>query len=105
MVEVFVPVELPAPEDEPIGPEPPMLEPEPPAPEPEVPDGLLPPRPEPEDPLEPIPLDELEPEPDPEELASSAFLPQAPSASKAASATLAATAGLILDVYIRVFSF
>ena len=103
MVEVFEPIELPAPEDEPIEPEPPMLEPEPP--EPEVPDGVLPPRPEPEDPLEPIPLEELEPEPDPEELASSAFLPQAPSVSKAASATLATTAGLILDVYIRVFSF
>lgn len=98
MVEVFVPVELPAPEDEPIEPEPPVLEPEPPAPE--VPDGLLPPRPEPEDPLEPIPLEELEPEPDPEELASSVFLPQAPSVSKAASTTLAATAGLILDVCI-----
>jgi hypothetical protein len=114
VVEVLVPVELPAPEEEPIEPDVPApVEPEepadpeelPPIPEPElrepeVPEPALPD--EPEEPLEPIPLDEPVLAPDPEELASSVFLPQAPSESKAAKATLTAIAGLILDVNMSV---
>jgi hypothetical protein len=93
VVEVPKPVELTASEEEPIGPAVPTPD------EPADPEEL-PPTLEPE--LEPMLPEVLAPEPDPEELASSVFLPQAPSISKPASAKLTAAAGLILDVYIWV---
>lgn len=92
-MDVPKPVELPASEEEPIGPAVPTPE------EPADPEELLPIL-EPE--LEPMLPEVLAPGPDPEELASSGFLPQAPSASRPANARLTAAAGLILDVYISV---
>lgn len=104
---VLDPTELPELLDPmPAEPEEPDMPEEPDAPElpevPEEPDEPDMPEP-PEEPVEPPEgLVEDDEEPLPEAPASSVFLPQAPSASKAASATLTAATGLILDPYISI---